>query len=72
MPQSKPNPALQPTPAAPTSKCSVEKAPNGGLIVHFLIGPQEAKRILSRVGPGDPATWLWDNLLRRGIDSLIY
>lgn len=55
--------------AAPASKCSVEKAPNGGLIVHFLIDEQRTKRIKSRAQTMDLAAYIWNNIINPAVEG---
>lgn len=52
-----------------TPQCAVEEK-GGKMIVHFVIEePATIKRLKSRMGPQDPATYLWDNILKRAIET---
>lgn len=54
------------------SKCSVEPAADGEMVVHFRIDAVSARRLQMKAGPQDLADHLWNNVLRSAIDSYLY
>ena len=55
-----------------TPNCAVEEK-DGKMIVHFVIDdPTAVKRLKSRIGTMDPATYLWDNILYRNVIGSLF
>jgi hypothetical protein len=49
--------------------CAVEKSPDGGMIVHFRVDVARAARLRTRMGPMDPARYLWENIINRALEA---
>lgn len=65
-------PRIASTPEAPPQKCSVDEA-DGKAVVHFHIDdPMTLTRLKRRAGQQDLATFLWENIIRRGIETAAY
>ncbi len=45
---------------------------DGEATVIFKIDPQTWARLSRKMGPQDPATFLWDNILHRAIEGAAY
>jgi len=59
------------TESIPTPKCVVTEGPDGTLVT-FKIDPQDWARLQRRMGPQDPATYMWENHLYRMIMGAVY
>jgi hypothetical protein len=58
------------------SMCTVQpmdlpQMPNS-LMVHFVIGPVETKRLKSRAGDMDLAMYIYENILKRAISTHVF
>lgn len=55
-----------------TAKCAVRPQDDGTAIVEFRIDAQAFARLKRKMGPQDPAIWLWENLLHRTIEGAAF
>jgi len=73
MAQTKTAPAPKMTEEVLDKKCYITNSvEEGGVIVHFKIDPQDWTRLQRRMGPQDPATYMWENHLYRMIMGAVY
>ena len=56
----------------PQPKCTVYLCPDGTLRVDFLVEIGAAKRLLSRAGVMPLDKYIWENILKRAIDTAVY
>jgi hypothetical protein len=67
--------AIETKPAKPplssTQKCAVEER-EGGAVVHFRVDPQTWARLSRRMNGQDPATYMWENILHRAVETAAY
>lgn len=70
-PKPAPPPKVQANPLSSGEKCAVEER-EGGAVVHFRIDPQDWARLKRRMGPQDPARYMWENHLYRMIMGAVY
>lgn len=54
-----------------TQNCAIEEREDGA-VVHFRIDPTRWARLKRKVGTQDPAMFLWENLLHRSIEGLVF
>jgi hypothetical protein len=69
--QNKPKATVVEAPPAP--KCSImTDGIDGSVVVAFRIDPQTWARLSRKMGPQDPATFLWENILHRAVEGAAY
>lgn len=56
----------------PAQNCRVELQPDGKLVVSFLVDELATRRLRSRAGAMDLATYLWENILKRAVVDHVY
>lgn len=56
----------------PLPKCRVLEQPDGGLQVSFLIEPLAGMRLKKKAGGMDLARFIYENYLKREVDSWVY
>ena len=64
-------PTVTQPPSAPV-KCRVVEQPDGGLQVSFLIEPLAGMRLKRKAGGMDLARFIYENYLKREVDSWVY